>query len=142
MLVIKWVTGVFSEGLACSFIRSHLSQTHRLRLSLPDMPCHASLGISAFVHPSSLSSRGDYSQIDATFNFYSSLPFWPTDTPLCVYSTQDRESIGQTRNQQSTFVLQGMYSQSCVRGGFSIFFSTCVDERMRQSATVNNLSVL
>lgn len=53
-----------------SNISSRSQAQRKTALCLPDMLCHASLGISAFVHPSSSSLRGDHSQIDATFNFY------------------------------------------------------------------------
>lgn len=109
------------------------------------MPCHASLSISAFVHPPPPPSLSFGETIDKSMSLLIpislSLPFWPIHILLHrmadVYSIKHGQSIGQTRNQQS--ILQGrMCSQSCVRGGFSIL-STCVEERM--STPVNNGAV-
>lgn len=148
--VRKWVTGVFPGGLACGSIRlrSQPRQKHRHTAHcLPDMPCHASLSISAFVHPPppptpSLSFGATIvKSMSLLIPISLSLPFWPIPILLYrmadVYSIKDGQSLGQTRNQQS--ILQGrMCSQPCVRGGFSIL-STCVEERM--STPVNNWTV-
>lgn len=64
--VIQMFISVFCEGLVIYyFIKSDLSQENRLCLA--EMPSRASLGISAFVLPSSLSATTLSHPIDAAF---------------------------------------------------------------------------
>lgn len=73
-------------------------------------------------------------------NLFSAVWISPRASELS-HSTSYGHSIGQTRNQQSTFILLGgMHRQSCVRGCF-MFLKTCAQNTMKQSAPVNKATV-
>lgn len=67
----------------CLFCSFHLipSDPQTVHTTTPEKPCHASLGNSAFVLPSSLSVRDDYRHTKTPLLILTSLchPFWLTD---------------------------------------------------------------